>query len=40
MLKFCSLEDNCITYPKMIGSLGLCHTDAEIFEREVTPLPG
>ena len=37
MLKLCSLEDNRITYPKSIGSLGLCYTDAEISTREVTP---
>jgi hypothetical protein len=37
MLKFCRLEDNRMTYPKWIGSLGLCHTDAEISERKVTP---
>ena len=35
MLKFCSLEDNRITYPKSIGSLGLCYTNAEISERKV-----
>jgi hypothetical protein len=39
MLKFCSLEDNRITYPKSIGSLGLCYTDADISTREVTPWP-
>ena len=39
MLKFCSLEDNRITYPKSIGSLGLCYTDAVITERKVTPWP-
>ena len=36
MLKFCSLEDNRMTYPKSIASLGLCYTDAKIFERKVT----
>ena len=30
MLKFCRLEDKCITYPKSIGSLDLFHTDAKI----------
>jgi hypothetical protein len=39
MLKFCRLGDNRITYPKIIGSLGLCYTDAEISERKVTPWP-
>jgi hypothetical protein len=39
MLKFCSLKDNRITYLKSIGSLGLCHTDAEISEYKVTPWP-
>ena len=39
MLKFCSLEDNRITYPKSIGSLDLCHTDAEISKRKITPWP-
>ena len=39
MLKFCSLEDNRITYSESIGSLGLCYTDTEIFERKVTPWP-
>jgi hypothetical protein len=39
ILKFCSLEDNHMTYPKSIGSLGLCHTDAKISERKVSPWP-
>ena len=39
MLKFCSFEDNRITYTKSIGSLGLCYTNAEISERKVTPWP-
>jgi hypothetical protein len=39
MLTFCRLEDNRITYPKSIGSLSLCYTDAEISTREVTPWP-
>ena len=30
MLKFCKFEDNRISYPKSIGSLGLWHYDAEI----------
>jgi hypothetical protein len=28
-----------MTYPKSIGSLGLCYTDAEISKRKVTPEP-
>jgi hypothetical protein len=37
MLKFFSLEDNRITYPKSIGSLDHCHIDAEISECKFTP---
>jgi hypothetical protein len=35
-VEICSLEDNRITYPKSIGSLGLCYTDAGISKRKVT----